>query len=67
MRSIKGFSQEAGGCSSIAGVRKHEFEPVTLRIYRPIQVGPNFLYFDIGFVGSPGVIGGFKMRFTSLF
>jgi hypothetical protein len=59
MGSTQGFAKETSGRSSIPALRKHKFERITLGIDGPVKISPNFLDFDVGFIGSPGVVGGF--------
>lgn len=62
MGSTQDFAKETSSGSPIPALSEHKFERVTLGIYRPIKLSPNFLDFNVGFVSPPRGVGNFKLR-----
>src|ERR1700730_5117393 len=57
-RDMQHFAEKAFGCLGIAGGTQEELQRVPRRIHSPIEVRPDFLYFNVGLIDTPGIVCG---------
>ena len=60
------FYKEAFGGLSVACRAQEKLERVAFRVDGSVEVRPRSFDFDVGFIDTPGVIGGFEVRPASL-
>src|SRR5712692_5588932 len=65
-RGAECFDKEELSSFSIASWTQEELKRVPLGIDGPVEIGPDFLDFDVGLVHAPGVVAGFEVRSTTL-